>query len=115
MERLTPERVEQILINQVTEISFRSPLSCGGKCCPIDEKAEKFLILVENAIQSKSEQKRTLIHEIAHVFFGVRWAEDGNVVSLVPDNVVEEQMVMFIREHSDFVERLFNRLTINTI
>lgn len=108
MERLTVRKVDEIISTRVQRVEFRSPMSCSGKCCPIPG-TDQFFIFVEGGIYHKDEQMLILIHEISHIHFGVV-SKGEMVLSSVPDSVVEDEALRFVRENPSYVNSLYERL-----
>jgi hypothetical protein len=102
------EKVEGILSTRVQKVEFRSPMSCLGRCCPIPN-TDQFLIFIEGGIHGRGEQIISLIHEIAHIHYGLV-LEDGKVVSKVSESTVEDTALEYIEANPDHVNLLYERL-----
>lgn len=108
MERLTEAEVDKILSTRVQKVEFRSPMSCLGKCCPI-LGSDQFMIFIEDGLHGRHEQMISLMHEIAHIHFGV-FLKDGEVVSNVPESIVEDAAYEYIKENPNHVNQIYERL-----
>ena len=117
----TPERLEELIGKQplteegitqllgYTEFIVHLLVDTSGKAMIYPIAPSKYGIHI-NANQTRDEQEKGLVHEIAHAYYqcGNRWGDFE--ITKKMDDLIEAEIQKFYGEHREFVRKLFESL-----
>lgn len=100
---LTEQLVKSILREKIEKIELK-PFFSSGYLTPT--RREKYIISI-NCLKPEEEQKLTLIHEIAHIYY--HDFQNCNTLSeeLEVERLLEEETKKFYRQNKDLVDEVY--------